>query len=104
MCVHFFACMQRGCDKIPNMRSQEKKEVELRIQRSMDTNVRYDFWSALEPGRLCGIWEGPPDFPYSGEDSDCTSPSSKRKPEEDGTGTISKLHRPDTAETEHGSS
>ena len=94
----FFACMQRGCAKIPNMRSHEKRDVERRIQASIEGHVEYRFWEALEPAQLRGVWEGPPDDPYSSEDADDDNPSSKRDREEDGTGTIRKLLKHDTAE------
>ena len=88
----FFACMQRGCSNIPQMRPGEKAAVTLRIEQS-DEETAYDFWSALEPANLNGVWDGPPDDPYLSYSSDETqvdSPSSKR-PREDGTDDVREL-------------
>ena len=92
----FYACMQRGCPEIPTMRPGEKDQVLERISLS-DANTAYDYWTAVEPGELKGRWDGPPEDPficYSSDDS-----SSKREREEDGTGDMAKLPRPETAAT-----
>lgn len=91
----FFACMQRGCDQIPNMRGEEKAETLAKIATS-DAQTGYSFWEAVEPGNLGGKWDGPPDDPFSSDDS---SPSSKRSLQDDGTSEVRKLHRSDGAET-----
>jgi putative phage-type endonuclease len=91
----FFACMQRGCDCMPNMSSADKAITTQRIEDS-DAKTDYGFWTAVEPGNLKGKWEGPPDDPYLSYSSDSTqegSPSSKRG-REDGTNDIRKMLKP----------
>ena len=90
----FFACMQRGCDKIPNMTAGEKDRVLERISAS-DANSDYHFWDAVLPSNLDGKWEGPPDDPFSTSEEEaalalCEMQTSKRSLE-DGTSPIRKL-------------
>lgn len=90
----FYAYMQRGCDKIPNMRTGEKDETLCKIAAS-DEHTNYAFWEAVEPCNLKGRWDAPPDDPfYSSDVSDAGSDSSKRE-RDDGTEAIRKLSRTD---------
>lgn len=87
----FYAFMKRGCDNMPRVSKDEKKEVFERIALS-DQQTDYTFWVYNEPAHQSGRWEGPPNDPFlthSDSDSD-DSPSSKKR-KEDGTGGIRPL-------------
>ena len=90
----FYAYMKRGCDKIPNMRSEEKAETLRRIADS-DEATDYTFWDALEPNALQGRWEAPPIDEFESSDD-----SSKQI--DDGTTNIRKRLRDDHDETSSG--
>ena len=70
----FYACMKRGCDKLPRVSAQEKKEVLQRIAEA-DEETAYDYWLYTEPGYLKGRWDAPPSDPFDSEEDE---PSSKR--------------------------
>ena len=78
----FYACMKRGCDQLPRVKTEEKKEVLQRIADS-DEYTNYRFWTHVEPGHLAGRWDAPPSDPYDSdtedrESDDTSSPLSKR--------------------------
>ena len=104
----FYACMQRGCPDIPNQSQADKDEVRERIEAA-DENTDYNFWDAVEPSNLKGQWDGPPEDPFlSASDSSDGGQAklenyfSKRAAEDDGTGHVPKLPRPDESAPEHG--
>lgn len=97
----FFACMQRGCDQIPNMKTDEKVLTQAKIGTS-DENTGYRFWSAVEPASLQGRWDGPPHNPFSTDEDTDESSSSKRQHDSDGTGEVRKLPKPASTETGDG--
>lgn len=73
----FYACMQRGCAEIPNMRADERKAILARLAESEASHINYEFWRALEPARLQGVWVAPPDCDdesSSKEETDDASP------------------------------
>ena len=72
----FYACMKRGCDKLPRVKSADKQEVLQRIAEA-DADTSYQFWQYVEPGYLQNRWDGPPSDPYE-SDTDDEEPSSKR--------------------------
>jgi len=73
--VIFYASMKRGCDKLPRVRSVDKKLILERIAEA-DEYTAYQFWQYVEPGYLKNRWDGPPSDPYE-SDTD-SEPSSKR--------------------------
>ena len=91
----YYACMQRGCPDIPNMKSCDKEAILAKIEES-DLRTSYDFWKHVEPAELKGVWEAPPEDPYlsySSDDQPKIESFFSKRPREDDTNDVRELCR-----------